>query len=106
LKPIDWLVVIVLIALSNTLTLYISKNHLAPEIKKVSLIEVLDTHSNYLKNLKSDDFDEKLFVKSLEERLKEVESLVKKESGIVLLKESVVSGGEDITPKLMEIFGK
>lgn len=98
MKLTEWIVVVLIILVINVITLFIVKHFFIPDIKTVSLTRLIEDSNNpLLGKFKKGEIGEEQFLTETEARMKDAKRLLQNEKGIILVKESVVEGGKDIT---------
>jgi len=100
----EWTAVILLIALSNAVTLWATKEYLVPgSPKAVDLVSLFDTPKiGAAKKMLDGGMSEDEFRAEVERRTKLFESIMEDMDGVVLLRQCIVGGNgyDDITDQV------
>lgn len=96
MKWYEWMLVVILILLSNVATLIVIKHH----VKTVDLVELVDAKKvqameSILKGQNPEEAG-----KSLDLYIKALQEVLKEEKGLVIVKQALLHGGNDITREI------
>lgn len=104
----EWGAVVMLVLLSNAATMFLTKKYIAPQIKTVDLVSVLeDERKNDIKSVLDGNMTKEAFVEKHNAIAEKVNTIISEQDGVVLVKQCVVGDGhEDITPVVKASISK